>query len=226
MIRPHRVTGLDQLRGALATIVMIFHYSCLTKPHLPSFIQLSLDKLGYYSVCSFYVLSGAALYIVYHKRSLSLKFCRDFFIKRFARIAPLFWLATTLALALQMFGDGSLPGSKNIFLVYSLLFSWVDPGLYYVGGAWSIGNEWVFYSIFPLMLLAKHWGGLRLELWLPCHFSSECISPFLCSIRAFPSLISGAYTLIRQIISSCFCLVFASHLRSAERGSITHGLYL
>ncbi len=37
-------------------------------------------------------------------------------------------------------------------LNYSLLFGFLNPSAYLTTGAWSIGNEMVFYSIFPLLL--------------------------------------------------------------------------
>lgn len=151
---PVRIHGLDQLRGLLAFSVMLYHYALWSEVQLPALADSVLHMLGIYAVSSFYVLSGAALFIVYHKKPVDFIFLRDFAIKRTARIVPLFWLATTLNLLPGWWQAGWLPSREQLVLTYSLAFSWLDPSAYYAVGAWSIGNEWAFYSLFPLLMLA------------------------------------------------------------------------
>jgi len=62
-------------------------------------------------------------------------------------------MATTASLALGGF-VAIYNDSYRVFLSYSLLFSWLDPTAYFTTGAWSIGNEWAFYTLFPFLLLA------------------------------------------------------------------------
>jgi len=80
-------------------------------------------------------------------------FLREFFTKRAFRICPLFWLATTASIGFAAFAP-LFHEPYRVLLSYSLLFSWLDPTAYFSTGAWSIGNEWAFYSLFPLLLWA------------------------------------------------------------------------
>ena len=150
-----RYEGLDHLRGLLALTVMVYHYQGWLgwTDNLIFALQRPLTLLGLYSVSTFYCLSGAALFIVYHSRTVDLNFLREFAIKRSLRICPLFWATTTVSLALVGFA-ATQNDSYRVFLSYSLLFSWLDPTAYFTTGAWSIGNEWAFYTLFPFLLAA------------------------------------------------------------------------
>lgn len=164
---PIRYEGLDQLRGILAFSVMIYHYADWQNLYLPRFFQAPLELLGLYAVSTFYTLSGCALYLVYHNRSIDRAFFSEFWIKRTFRIVPLFWLVSAAAIGFEIYGNlGKIhePSGWKIFLNFSLLFSWLDPSAYFATGAWSIGNEWAFYTLFPLILLAsrKKWSTVAL----------------------------------------------------------------
>lgn len=150
-----RYVGLDHLRGIMALAVMLYHLLMWGNISLPWFLQKPLGLLGLYAVSTFYILSGAALYIVYRRRRLSWEFMTEFFVKRSFRIIPLFWFVTTLALWLDDFNKLS-DDPLRVFLNYSLLFSLFDPSGYLTVGAWSIGNEWAFYLFFPIIIFSLH----------------------------------------------------------------------
>ncbi len=150
-----RYEGLDQLRGILAFSVMIYHYTEWAEWHLPWQIAKPLALLGLYAVSTFYTLSGCALYIVYRDRKLQKRFISEFWFKRIFRIVPLFWLTSILTLLMLQGsrGESDFHDPWKVFLNFSLLFSWLDPSAYFATGAWSIGNEWAFYTLFPIILL-------------------------------------------------------------------------
>ena len=180
-----RYKGLDQLRGLLALMVVLYHYSLWLNINtgLPFVIQRPLNLLGLYAVSTFFVLSGAALYIVYSGRSVTRSFAREFAIKRIFRICPLFWMVTTATIAFAGFAVLQTE-LWRVALSYSLLFAWLDPGAYYAIGAWSIGNELAFYSLFPLLLVSwkKKWSR-RLLLFsvvvITCYYSFLVIDPHI-----------------------------------------------
>lgn len=106
-----------------------------------------LGKLGIYAVATFYVLSGASLGMVYLERLGTPREIAAFWIRRLFRIVPLFWLVTAATLLVR--------GSRHDPLLnFSLLFSVFDPAGAIATGAWSIGNELVFYALLPLIALA------------------------------------------------------------------------
>jgi peptidoglycan/LPS O-acetylase OafA/YrhL len=149
-----RVESLDYLRGAMAVSVMLYHYISWSFETLGG--ETFLGKLGVYAVSIFYILSGLSLAIVYDNRITKTSDIFSFLIKRIFRIFPLFWLAVTASLFLKylvsVVGNTDFEVSfYTIFLNYSLLFGFFEHTAYLSIGAWSIGNEMVFYSIFPVV---------------------------------------------------------------------------
>lgn len=94
----------------------------------------------------FYILSGLTLYTVYNNRFD----LRSYVTKRILRIFPLLWLVIIANLIL----DPTKPDAAKILLNLTGLFGFVAPANYIAVGSWSIGNELVFYSLFPFFLLA------------------------------------------------------------------------
>ena len=153
-----RVLALDYLRGFMAFSVLIYHYTSWLGMDLIYPFDNLINRLGIFAVSAFYVLSGTSLAIGYAKKEVSPSFLKKFAIKRFFRIAPLLYFVTTVSLILILLGAyinndyTSMPSIYKVILNYSMLFGWLSPTSYIATGAWSIGNELVFYSIFPIML--------------------------------------------------------------------------
>ncbi|HEX8548044.1 MAG TPA: acyltransferase [Cytophagaceae bacterium] len=142
-----RLSGLDYLRGLCALGVMVFHYSLWTIGVESS--SNILTRIGIYGVSIFYVLSGLTLYHVYEltlrNTSSSLKL---FYLKRFLRIFPLLWFATWLKILLWW----ELPRTETLITNLTGLFAVYKWHETFAFGAWSIGNELVFYLLFPIFL--------------------------------------------------------------------------
>ncbi|MCA0153510.1 acyltransferase family protein [Winogradskyella vincentii] len=146
----NRINTLDYLRGLMALGIMIYHY------YIWTFNKLGADSIigitGVYGVSVFYILSGLTLYHVYNK-SLKLQNTLDFFIKRIFRILPLLWLSV----GLNIFLLNKSYDFNTVFLNLTGLFGYLDHDNYVTTGAWSIGNELVFYSLFPLIIISSSW---------------------------------------------------------------------
>lgn len=145
---PNRIESLDYLRGIMAFMVMCYHYAIFSGKSDYSF----LNKFGIYAVSTFYILSGLSLAIAYHRKINSWNDLINFFIKRVFRIFPLMWLAISLALLFAWMGDSAIPTIEKIILNYTLLYAIFDLQGYIPTGAWSIGNEMVFYLFFPFFI--------------------------------------------------------------------------
>lgn len=139
-----RVEGLDWLRGMMAISIMLYHYTgwkiC---SHDSSDV---LGRLGVYGVSTFFVLSGLSLAIVYGEYIDSFRSAADFYKRRIFRILPLMCLVTTFISVVERRSDFLI-----IFLNYSTLFGFIAPDKYIPTGAWSIGNEMVYYLFTPLI---------------------------------------------------------------------------
>jgi len=143
-----RLHTLDYLRGTAALGIMIFHFliSSSYKFHAESF----LGRVGIYGICVFYILSGLTLYYVYHDKLIAtFPSVVEFLNRRISRIFPLLWLVTLVFIILSK----SIPNLKVLLLNITGLFGFFAPRAYLSEGQWSIGNELVFYSLFPIILL-------------------------------------------------------------------------
>ncbi len=110
-----------------------------------------VERAAYYAVYSFFVISGFSLHIAYRNKLASAIGIQSYLIKRFFRIAPLFYVALLLRLLLV-----PLPSNlfSSVLLNLSLAFGFADPGaLSLINGGWSIGIEMVFYVAFPVVIL-------------------------------------------------------------------------
>ncbi len=145
-----RINTLDYLRGLMALCIMVYHYFSWTFHAYDS--ATFLGVLGIYGVSVFYVLSGLTLFHVYNNK-LDFSNLYSFFVKRIFRILPLLWLS----IFLNIFLLGQKYDFRTIFLNASGLFGFLDHDNYTTVGAWSIGNELVFYSIFPMIIILNKW---------------------------------------------------------------------
>lgn len=147
-----RAYVLDYLRGVLALGILFYHICSWSMRVPPS--ETLLGKLGVYGVSLFYIISGVSMSISYRYVKWSVGSLRSFFIKRFFRLAPLFILSTVLMLKLNYNIEYTKEMLPLKFLAnITLLFGLYDPGYTFVIGGWSIGNEFVFYLFFPLIIV-------------------------------------------------------------------------
>ncbi len=142
-----RLFNLDYLRGLSAFSIMLYHYLSWSIGEFSS--NSFFGRIGLYGVSIFYILSGLTLYLVYQEK---LNFDRnilfDFFKKRVFRIFPLLWLITIVAFILN-----PQIGFEKLMLNLSGLFAFIKWDAYIATGAWSIGNEIVFYVFFPFFII-------------------------------------------------------------------------
>ena len=144
-----RLDTLDYLRGLAATSIMVYHYTSWSEGQISA--THFLGRMGIFGVAIFYILSGITLTHVYrNKLELTGNELFSFYKKRVLRIFPLLWAATFFSIVLSK----KLPDSIDVILNLTGLFGFVKWNTYFATGAWSIGNELVFYSAFPLLLFA------------------------------------------------------------------------
>jgi peptidoglycan/LPS O-acetylase OafA/YrhL len=74
-------------------------------------------------------------------------------VRRIARIWPLLWLAVAFATGTALLA-GQPPYWWTILVNLTTAFGFVDPSAYMNVGAWSIGNEMVYYALTPVFILA------------------------------------------------------------------------
>jgi peptidoglycan/LPS O-acetylase OafA/YrhL len=165
-----RVEPLDWLRGLMAGSIMLYHLASwqLDEPGADSV----LGRLGIYGVSIFFVLSGLSMATASHAQMTDLGGVGRFLLRRVFRMWPLLWLAIVALLLGNLVRGAAIPDAWVLFLNFTTLFGFIDPHAYVNTGAWSIGNEMVYYALTPLWLAAWRWrpwlGSLLSALaWVP-----------------------------------------------------------
>jgi peptidoglycan/LPS O-acetylase OafA/YrhL len=140
--------GIHGLRGIAATAVVFFHLIHIGGVNPPSLFAFIGRDFGY-SVHLFFIVSAFTLMYSTEPRLAEPDWLRQFFIRRFFRIAPLFYAMLTLFLAAGLVGS---KGLTKLILNTTFTFGFV-PSTGVVWGGWAVGVEMIFYVIFPVLLL-------------------------------------------------------------------------
>ena len=173
-VQTKRLYNLDYLRGLAAFGIMVYHYIIFSYSTTFSSDEF-LGRIGIYGVALFYILSGLTLFYVYSaKMQPSKTDIVSFAKKRFFRIYPLLWLVTISTIILNRHFPHINKTSNTehevfrwltyVVLNLSGLFAVVKRDSYAATGAWSIGNELVFYLFFPVFILLKNKSKVALSI--------------------------------------------------------------
>jgi peptidoglycan/LPS O-acetylase OafA/YrhL len=153
-----RLEFLDALRGIAALYVVVYHMVLLPEPDLALPYWAKMIALnGGMGVTLFFVVSAFSLYYTMPARLAEPHPWVSFYIHRFFRIAPLFyvWIVLTLVRDQRMFGLAHTPG--EIALSATFLFNLVPQGQEgFVWASWTIGIEMLFYAVFPVFYLVAN----------------------------------------------------------------------
>lgn len=194
--------GIHGLRAVAALSILLFHQA----PNLdvPGFVSF-IKNYGGMGVQLFFALSAFSLAHSTHHRMTDVGWVRSFAIRRFFRIAPLFYAALICFLAYDYLVWGKIHTLSEITLNVLFLHGFV-PGVHesIVWAGWTIGVEMIFYAVFPL-ILAMLDGARAAVLFfvLSCVASASVVAefnaiptlaktyPYMNIIRSLPSFAAG-----------------------------------
>lgn len=148
-----RLDFLDTLRGLAAVYVVIYHMTLLSRPDLEPPVWLAkFVHAGGAGVTLFFVVSAFSLCYTMPFRLAKPRPLTSFYLHRFFRIAPLFYVAVVFYLFRDviMFDVLHAPGEvlSSLFFVFNLVPDWQQG---FVWASWTIGVEMLFYAVFPLI---------------------------------------------------------------------------
>jgi exopolysaccharide production protein ExoZ len=152
----HTIESIQHLRALAALGVVLFHALVLMEPYFG--IQIAHRSLGAAGVDLFFIISGFIMWVTAIARDES---PARFAWKRVVRIVPLYWLVTTLVLALVTLKPSLMNSASRdpLHFVASYLFvAWphpTDEGRYWppVIPGWTLNYEMFFYLVVTLSLL-------------------------------------------------------------------------
>ena len=146
--------SLDIFRGLMAFSVAVYHFANWYPVFPPGqFAAYTIKKVGAYGVEGFVIISGFCFFYLYGAETCTALGLRNFHLKRFFRIAPLYYLAVAANVVLGL-NAGPRHTLRMILENYTFTFGLIHPNHSLVTGGWSIGMEYVFYFAFPLLALA------------------------------------------------------------------------
>ena len=157
---------VDALRGIAIVGVLISHaqrnveiYQAMGREALMSPWLSRYAAQGARGVQLFFVVSALTLFLSAGKRSNETTPWLNFYLRRFFRIAPMFYLAFAVyCLAPALLKGHDFPPAGTVLGTLSFTNGWNPAWLLgandVVPGGWSIGVEMSFYIVFPLVFLA------------------------------------------------------------------------
>jgi peptidoglycan/LPS O-acetylase OafA/YrhL len=144
-----KIDYLNSLRGIAVLMVIFTHAGLYIKTSLLGENTRSIIADASRGVQLFYILSAFTLFYSLHSRiSEDKNTWRDFFIRRFFRIAPLWWLS--IAAFLYIRSQYSFSWSTiltNVFFIHGFHPQQINS---IVVGGWSIAVEMNFYLLVPI----------------------------------------------------------------------------
>jgi exopolysaccharide production protein ExoZ len=150
MIKPARLGYLDALRGIAILGVLLVHMGQAVQG-LPEWFTNGAS-FGARGVQLFYIVSAYTMLTI-SRNGLNEQ---SFFIRRFFRIAPLFYLSIVVYLLFYGLGPREYAphgiGWVQILSAFTFLHGWrPDTVNAIVPGGWSVACECMFYLAFPLL---------------------------------------------------------------------------
>ena len=101
----------------------------------------------------FFSLSAFSLSLRYNRRLGEIDTFADFYLRRYLRIAPLFYLMLFVYMGRRVYYGWSMPSFEDILLNLTFLFPFFpEKNESLVAAGWSLGLEMILYSLFPLII--------------------------------------------------------------------------
>jgi len=149
-----RLDFLDSLRFFAMLYVVVSHLILIPQPNLavPEWIAVFLINGGDAGVSLFFVLSAFSLCHALDQRKAEARLVRNFYIRRFFRIAPLFYILLVIYWIRDAVLWGVIHPLSEVLINVSLLFNLVPAQVTsFVWAGWTVGVMALLYLLFPLL---------------------------------------------------------------------------
>ena len=195
--RRELLPGLHGLRAAAAMAVFAYHVHTYGFLDVPWFLPW-IASHGGLGVHLFFALSAFSLAWANPDAA---RRPGPYLVKRFFRIAPLYWLLIIPVLVFRPW-----PGTARVLAEFGFAFNFIPawaPGL--VPAGWTIGVEMPFYLCLPLLLRIRGIGGMAVAAALATLFSGYArialTAMFPDSLFPLMSLASNAWVFVVALLA-------------------------
>ncbi|MGN8022251.1 acyltransferase family protein [Phyllobacterium sp. 22229] len=150
-------SNIQAMRGIAALLVAIIHALSVpdrmgAAPIVQYFWSIAPAGVDIFFVISGFIVTSVAAHVGANSTGRNVQVAKDFAIKRFVRIYPIYWIALTVFLfaypTIMIFGAENVP-HMSLWRLYLLL----DTNNYLLLAAWSLAYEIYFYVILTAILL-------------------------------------------------------------------------
>jgi peptidoglycan/LPS O-acetylase OafA/YrhL len=163
-MRP-RIQSLDGLRFLAAIGVLWIHAWTLSgnpRCFIGKLDIADILAIGGNGVDLFFVISGFCMYYFYASKSgFSYRDFRRFIFKRWARLAPAFYIATIVYVLLDSpvhsFNNQAFFDLLTSVFFLNSIFQQYNAASHF----WTLGVEWQFYLIIPFLLIYQYRSGFK-----------------------------------------------------------------
>lgn len=176
-----RNTTFDLLRGLAILCVIGVHTAQSFPTHINYFDRIL--ELGRFGVQLFFFVSALTMCYMWELRNGEANQVVKFYVRRFLRIAPLFWIAIPAYLWINGVDESHWSpkgvGLHQIVLTAMFLHGFRPDSINsVVPGGWSIAVEMTFYLIFPLLITQINNRAYFLYLAIVCYFLNVALINF------------------------------------------------
>ena len=147
--KQNKLRYIDALRGYAILGVLAVHISQTDGLRLSSQLMNFLSQ-GQKGVQLFFLVSAYTLFRSINFRKNETNSVFNFYIRRFFRIAPMYYLAILFYTLYNNIPNAELGILYNLFLIHGFSIEWFNK---IVPGGWSVGIEFLFYIILPFLSL-------------------------------------------------------------------------
>ncbi|MDU7197532.1 acyltransferase [Phytobacter diazotrophicus] len=171
-----RIAGPDILRGFAAISVIVVHLIAQSGIDFGPVVS-QIGSRFTASVTLFFTISAFSIAYTYNDEFINKADFKAFFIKRFFRLAPLFYFAMLIEGMIIFKAFDHLPSLFELLMSGTFLFNLVpkmQDGIVWAG--WSLSIEWVFYLLYPAIFVLSNHKKLVGALWLVSIFVSSNIA--------------------------------------------------
>ena len=141
---------LDALRGIAVLGVIMVHSAAWAGKYLPMRSwEIEIAHTGQRGVSLFFIVSAFTLFLSYDNRRDEQRPTRNFFLRRFFRLAPMLYVAIVISVVFLT----AFVGSWRDILISSLFLNGLSPTAINLGavGGWSVADEALFYMLLPFL---------------------------------------------------------------------------
>ena len=142
------IVSIQYMRAIAVLLVILYH--AISKGEIYSETSWAWFNFGEAGVDLFFIISG---YIMCYTTRRKRPNIYEFMKARVVRIMPLYWILTTVALAIYLVAPdkiNSSGGDTSIFYSYTLLPS---NSKYLIQNGWTLSYEFFYYAIFSIGLI-------------------------------------------------------------------------